>query len=236
MKKFYLTIVLLVITVQLFAQEKDFAFGFRLGASIDWLHPNAEDYEGEGIRGGFAWGFLAEYNFTENYALQSGFNVQYLGGKLSYPEFRIYETDDGMMDSIQGLLTRTYHLQYLQIPVTFKMKTEIKENFFLFGKIGLGTGIRLKAKADDSIDPLNKLEDPYEKDKIDIKDEISFIRESLILGGGAMITLKGTTSMIVELTYDSNLFDNLLGENSVDPSIEQKGSLNFIELGVGVLF
>jgi len=224
MKKILLAGMFVLVSHILTAQYKPVLFGLRTGASIDWMKPDADQYNNEGIKAGFSWGFIADFFWMENYSIQTGFNVQYLYGKLSYPHMR---------DSVTGTLTRNYKLQYIQIPVVLKMQTDVSEKVKLFGKIGIGTGIRLRAKADDIF---SSTEGQTKDTKVDIADEIALFRESFIIGGGVSFALNGSSAVIVDLTFDNGFIDILKGYNNVNTDTKQRGKLSLVELGVGIVF
>jgi hypothetical protein len=228
MKKILPILFFVLIGSQIQAQYKPMLFGFKLGTSMGWVKPNVDGYSSEGIAMGFTWGFIGEFFLMENYAILTGFNVNFNGGKLEYP----YQQEvDGVMT--QGQLHRKYHLKYLQIPLCFKMQTDISDKFRAFGKIGLGTAFNLNAKASDDFD--------YEggtvsTSKKNIDDEVALMRESLIVGGGVEWKLKGSTALILELTYD-NAFNNLLtGEDPGYVASDPKALHNFVEIGAGIVF
>jgi hypothetical protein len=228
MKKILPILLFVLLGSQIHAQYKPMLFGFKLGTSLGWVKPNVDEYSSEGVAMGFTWGFIGEFFLMENYAILTGFNVNFNGGKLEYP----YQKEvDGVMT--QGQLHRKYHLKYLQIPLCFKMQTDISDKFRAFGKIGLGTAFNLNAKASDDFD--------YEggtvsTSKKDINDEIALMRESLIVGGGVEWKLKGSTALILELTYD-NAFNNLLtGEDPGYIASDPKALHNFVEIGAGIVF
>jgi hypothetical protein len=227
-KKILISGLLLLSCLAVTAQYKPMLFGLRAGGSIDWMKPDAEQYSNEGIRMGFSWGFIADFYVMENYSVLTGFNVQYLYGKLRFPHTEIIEGD-----TLSGNLTRKYNLQYIQVPIAFKMQAEVSEKLRLFGKIGLGTAFRLRAKAEDEFTPEGS--GPIESKK-DISEEIALIRESFLIGGGASITLSGSTALLLELTFDNGFVDILKGQNSMNPEIKQKSVLNLVELGVGIVF
>ena len=228
MVKRFLLAGFLLVSLHAAAQYKPIIFGLRAGGSMDWMKPDAEGYAGEGVRLGFSWGFVADFFLMENYAIQSGFNVQYLKGKLSYPA--VYPRE---LDTLTGTLLRRYNLQYIQIPLALKMQAELSETVKLFGKIGLGTAFRLRAKAEDTFTSDGGL---VIDTKEDISGHVSLIRESFLIGGGATFTLNGSTAIIIDLTFDNGFLDILKGSNSFDPDTEHKAVLNFVELGVGIVF
>jgi hypothetical protein len=229
-KKLLPLIVLVVIAFHSQAQYKPMLFGLRVGPTLGWVKPDTEGYTSEGAQMGFTWGFIGEFFLMENYAILTGFNIQFNGGKLSYP-YQMVLGDDNIITT--GTLSRKYNLKYLQIPLCLKMQTELSDKFRLFGKIGLGTAFNLNSKATDEFTYEGGTESSSKKD---INDDIALMRESLIVGGGAEYVIKGSTALIVELTYD-NAFNNMLsGENPALTGSDPKAKLNFVELGIGIVF
>lgn len=228
MKKVLLVLFFLMAFSQLNAQEKPMVFGLRVGGDLSWISPNVTDYESGGVVGGITWGFISEFFLMENYAILTGFNVNFNGGKLEYPA--MMDVNDS---TVMGQLNRNYNLKYLQIPLCFKMQFEVSEKLVAFGKLGVGTAFNLSAKADDDFVYDGGEESTSKKN---ISDDIALMRESLIIGGGVEYKIKGSTAIVVDLTYD-NAFNNLLtGDNPALPDSDIKAKLNFLELGVGIIF
>jgi hypothetical protein len=232
MKKLLILTIALLIGIQLQAQYKPVIFGLRVGANMGWVKPDAEEYVSEGIRMGFTWGFIGEFYLMENYAIQTGFNMNFNGGQMEYPAIMDVPAGDSTM-AVTGQLHRTYHLKYLQIPLCLKMKSEINDKINIFGKIGLGTSFSLGAKADDEFSYAEGTESDSKKD---INDDIALMRESLIVGGGVEFKIKESTALILELTYDNMFNDMLTGDNPATPGTEPKAIHNFVEIGAGIVF
>jgi len=228
MKKILLILAIVIVAVQAQAQYKPVLFGMRVGANLGWVKPEVDDYSNEGPEMGFTWGFIGEFFMMENYAILTGFNVEFLGGKMEYPSVMEIDTVP-----VSGQLHRQYHLKYIQIPLCLKMQTALSDKITIFGKIGLGTSFRLSAKGTDDF--------VYEggvvsASKKNIDDDIAFMRESLIVGGGMELKIKGSTALIFDLTYD-NAFTNLYnGDNTHLPGSDPKAFYNFVELGAGIVF
>jgi len=230
MKKILPVLFFLILASGMQAQYKPILFGLRVGINNGWIKPDTEGFESEGVQVGFTWGFISEFFFMENYAIITGFNVNFNGGKLGYP-YQMEIGNDTVMT--QGRLYRKYNLKYIQIPLCLKMQTDISEKLRIFGKIGIGTAFNLSAKATDEFSYEGGTESYPKKD---IKDDVSLMRESLIVGGGIEWKLKGSTAIIVDLTYD-NEFNNLLtGQNPALSGSNPKAYHNFVELGAGIVF
>jgi hypothetical protein len=225
-KSTILFLLLLSISVQ--AQYKPVVFGIRIAPNIGWLKSDQQNYEGQGIKPGYSWGFVSEFFLMENYAIQTGFNVVNINGGLKYPH-AIADADSSL---IPGTLSRDYMFRYLEIPFTFKMHADIGERSRLFAKIGLGTGFRLRVKAEDTFE----YEGGEEREERTITEDVKLIRNSLIVGGGYQFSIKGSTSLVVEVVYNEGFIDVLKGSNTADPSIDHEAMSKFLELGIGILF
>ena len=227
-RRFILASILVLLTFYLSAQYKPILLGLKVGGSVDWMKPDADNYSSEGIKPGFSWGFVADFFLMENYVIQTGFNVQYLQGKLKYPALQA--TAD---DTISGFLTRSYNLQYIQIPAVLRLQADLSDKIKFFGKLGLGTAFRLRSKAEDEFVGENGVRSSSKKD---ISEDITLIRESLIIGGGAIFALKGSSALTIDLTFDNGFTNVLTGNNQAFPSVKQKATLNLVELGLGIVF
>jgi hypothetical protein len=181
------------------------------------MKPNSDGWEGAGVKAGFDWGFIAEFNFTENHSIATGFNMLFNGGKLKFP---------ATVDGQDGVMTREYFLKYIEVPVTLKMRTNDMNGLRIFGRIGLGTAFKLNAKKIDDFDPevgatTTSIKMNYE--------ETAFIRESLIIGLGTEYELKQGPKLGAELVFN-NGFTNILSEKN------QKATPNYFELAFSVIF
>ena len=228
MKKILPILFFFIIASQLQAQYKPVLFGLRVGANLGWIKPDTEQYSSEGVMMGFTWGFIGEFFMMENYAILTGFNVNFNGGKLEYPSIMDIDTIP-----VAGQLHRQYNLKYIQIPLCLKMQTALSDKITIFGKIGLGTSFRLSAKAtDDFIYPGGEVS----TSKHNIDDDIALMRESLIVGGGIEVKIKESTAVIIDITYDNAFNDMLDGDGTHLSGTDPKAIHNFVELGVGIVF
>jgi hypothetical protein len=221
--------VLIVTATLAKAQYKPVVFGIRFAPNIGWMKTDLQDYSSEGVRPGYSWGFIADFFIMENYAVQTGFNVINMNGVLKYPSAVTFSGDSV---PTFGTLTRLYKFRYIEVPLVFKMQFSASEQSKFFAKIGLGTGFRIKARAEDEFE----YDGGSFTEESDISEDVSLVRNSLIIGGGYQLAFKGSTSLIVELVYNDGFIDVLKGNNAAYPDIEHNASNRFLELGVGVIF
>ena len=231
MKKFIIVFVLvLVFNISGYSQQKPFQFGIKVAPNISWLKPSTDGYESDGSGVGFAWGFIADFAFTENYFVSTGFNAVWNNASLKFP----YK-DETLVK--EGILYREYHLRYLEIPVKLKMKTnKLNDHLKAFGQLGLGSAFKIGAKAKDQFEYMDeggKITTP--EDETNISDEIQLFKASLIVGGGVEYYIDESTLIFVEFNYNNGFTNVLKGENTVDPTLSQ-AQLHYIELAIGVIF
>lgn len=177
------------------------------------MKPNVDNITGNGAKIGFAWGFIAEKNFTENYSITSGFNMLFNGGKLTIKD-------------VASTTNREYFLKYIEIPVSLKMRTNPINGIRYFGRIGFGTAFKIGSKVINEVTPIGGPTTTSVKMNY---DKISFARESLIVGVGGEYELNEGPRIGVELNFN-NGFTNILTEKN------QKAMPNFFELAFSILF
>jgi hypothetical protein len=142
--KRYLTLFLLLLTGQLFAQDAGSPYyGFRLGLTahptLGWVRP--EVGKSEGIALGFAYGLMADFNFAENYSFATGLTITTINGK---------STELGPMSMVANAqpvaYDMRYRLQYIEVPLTLKLKTNKIGDLRWYGQFGLSNDFNIGAK------------------------------------------------------------------------------------------
>ncbi len=217
MKKIVFTFLIMVVVMPtlLASDTPPFRFGLKASPNISWMRPETRDYESQGARMGFSYGAIGDFHLGGNYALSTGLNITYTGGRLSYP------VDEGRKE-------RTYKLQYLELPLTVKMRTDEIGYITYYGKFGFGAGANLRATADD------RLANITEED-VDIKRDTPLMRASLIIGLGIEYSLGGNTALVGGLTFNNGFTNVLQGRNEVSDRKKSAVS-NYLEITFGVMF
>ena len=134
-KTILLAIFALAAAFQAGAQDRKLNFGFKVAPAIAWL--NIDDnpsYEADGSVPKCNWGFFGAWNFTENIALVSGFNVNYPGGNYV---------------SKTSANTGKIRLREFEIPAALQMKTGDISDFKFYVQIGLAAAYIFSAKDKD---------------------------------------------------------------------------------------
>ncbi len=216
MKKLGITLIIgLAFCAHTVAQ--DFRFGLKVAPALAWLKPDTKGIEGNGSKLGFSYGIMTDFNFTDNYAFATGLDITYRGGSL---KFVTNDTTSSISD-----LT----LQYVEIPLTMKMKTNEIGYMTYFAQFGFAPGVLIKARSDNETKIGNTT--TVAKDNDIIKD-ISPVNISLLISVGTEYSLGGSTSILAGVTFNNGFIDVLKDKDG----FQGKAIANYIALNVGVLF
>lgn len=253
MKKIILVFAGAIVSLLASAQDEGFRIGFKFNPNVSWLRPDAKEITNNGTVLRFGFALNVDKLFTTNYAIGTGINISQGGGELVYLESTTKENVPVILER-----TRNYKLQYAEIPVTLKLRTNEIGYITYWGQFGLGLGMNIRSKGDDAVDyKLFKSETDwlesdlasFTEEDIDIKDDIAIFRASLIVGGGIEYNISGTTSILAGVTFN-NGFTNVLNKKGVktdeadSPVFEDREPVlyklkavgNYIEFNIGVLF
>jgi hypothetical protein len=252
MKKINTLILFCFLTGLSFAQDGNsssskFRLGFKASPNLSWFSSDNGNVTASEKSLQFGYGLNFDIFFTENYAIGTGFNINNMGGTLSY--FKKYENGDdieiGTGTSITGAtqiaeITRDITLKYIQIPLTLKLKTNEIGYITYWGQFGLGLNMNMKALSNDEIDymyyqtndgsglsALNVSGRSNESfAKVDIKDDdINIFSSNLILAAGIEYSLSGNTSLLAGFTFQ-NGFTDVLKSKGIAKEAGNMPSLN----------
>ena len=188
-----------------FAQAQDdskFDFGLKISPTYAWIKSDTKSsFKNDGGKIGFAYGLVANVNFAKNYALCTGVDVTYRGGKAK----SVIDDSTSYASSLS--------LQYIEIPITLKLKTNEIGYLTYFGKFGFAPGLNIKAKDGSQ----------------SVKSSIVPFNASLIIGLGAQYSLGGKTALLLGLTYNNGFLDFVKGSTA-------KAETNFVALELGIMF
>jgi hypothetical protein len=176
------------------AQDNKFNFGLKISPTVAWFK-GSENLDNDGSKIGFAYGLMADFNFSNNYAFGTGIDVTYRGGKLKYQDTYKLKTV----------------LQYIELPITLKLKTNEIGYMTYFGRVGFAPGINIKTDGDFK------------------KSDINPINMALIVGLGAQYSLGGKTALLMGITFNNGFLD-------VVKEKDAKAISNFLALDLGVMF
>src|SRR5690606_30376467 len=211
MKKQLLSALVLVLPFLASAQTTidNVQLGFTATPNIGWLRFNDDDAgtSSDGGRIGFSYGVLGDFSLAQNqnYYFATAFTVTTINGKANI------QTDASLSNPI-------YKIQYIEVPLTLKLKSNPQETGRFYGQFGLGTGIKIGAKQGGIAG----------SDDVNISKKINNFRLSLIAGGGAEWQIDKNMALLTGLTFNNGFTDIL------DRSGNAKSS--YIAFNLGILF
>ncbi len=236
MKQLLVLLFLIFGVGELTAQNK-LRLGLTASPNIGWINPDTRGVDSDGSRLGFKYGVIVDYSFAENYALSTGAFINHMGGKIKFPE-EISSNSFGSSESV-------VKLQYVDLPISLKLRTNEIGYITYFGQIGFEGSINIGAKTDlKSFDSNGK--EVFSADNEKISDEIKLFRASLVVGIGAEYNISGNTSIVGGLSFHNgftNIFDFDVPKTDKNGQLlttgetqKVKANNNFISLDIGVLF
>ena len=217
MQKYILSIIMVLLPCQIFAQGLSFSVVFDPQAT--WMNSDSKRVERSGNNFGMGGGLVMDRFFAENYAVSTGLFILGTGGSLTFLDSLDLQTGTSR-DTLPPGSSLRYKLQYLTIPISLKLKSnEIGYSRF-FAHLGINAGFNVKATGgvdNNSISGEN------------ISDEISLMMINYFIGGGLEYSLGGNTALIAGVYWTSGINDI-----STDP--DYGVNINSVSLRLGVKF
>jgi opacity protein-like surface antigen len=201
---------LLIMTGSAFGQapNSNLHFGLKLSPMLSWTNSDIEGLEDDGSAIGFTYGLMMDFDFTSNYAISTGIELSHRKGKTK-----------------NDSLSFKYNLQYIDLPVALKLRTNEIGYITYYGKFGFIPGINVKATYDleSSTDLV------ADDDDVKFSSDINAFNLGLIVGGGIHYGLSGNTAIMVELLYNNGFIDILKEDGN-------QLKTSYVALNLGVYF
>lgn len=250
-KKNCLLIFIFLISIGLVAQDavatKNTQFSFRVSPNLTWSKVKSGPVQGDGTGLGFSYGLMADFNFSQNYFLSIEALATSMRNRIVSKD-SLYQGENGV-GSYYSNVKQDYKLQYVQLPISLKMKTNYINGMRYFFQAGIAPGVLYSRNVTTSASPSLPKEgewyspnaDATDKDKGDFQEDpsnpesqafinnIGRFRASLIIGAGIEYKLSGNTALTAGLRWD-NGFTDIYRDKNTD------GINNYLGLSVGILF
>lgn len=195
-------------------------FGVFVAPTMSWMRPSAakdgdQTQKSGGSKIGFMYGLMGDYNFTSNYAIALGLQVNSTGGKI--------ETENPKADYLWANKTSVdYTLQYLEVPLALKLKTDRMGKICFFGQAGLTIGFNISKKFTyEIVQERNAMADTTystgEKEKITGKiTSIAPIVFQMNVGGGMQYSIGPKLDAYVGLFFNNGFAPNITDPTKFD--------------------
>ena len=230
MRKTLLIISLVtMITMSGNAQFKNARFGIKLGPTVDWANSGSTATQNGGIGIGFNLGLVYDHYLSNNIAVSSGVNCNFLRMKYSFTDVR--KIDD-FLEEANVMVNRRLKATNIEIPLKLKVKVDVVDSFNAYVEAGGGLSFNSKDLGKDEYS-YNWVS--YEgQSYVDCTDQYRPLQFSMVFGLGAEYEINRNLSAFAQLTFDhafSNAFNSSLAK--------QTGSIlrnNYVGIEAGIMF
>ncbi|MCZ4225041.1 porin family protein [Pedobacter rhodius] len=224
MKRISTILIFSFLSISVWAQNfSERGYGFRLGLTatptIGWIKP--EQGKSIGIGLGFSYGLMGDFNFAPNYSFSTALTITTINGKSTEVNVMPYNGISSTTAPVAYNLK--YKLQYIELPLTIKLKTLKADGKRWYGQFGLSNAFNISAKQDAVRN------NTAVGDNQNISDYTKFYRAGLVIGGGGEFDISGNTSILAGLTFN-NGFTNITS----DPNRDTRN--HYLALNFGLFF
>jgi len=213
-----------------------FTGGIMINPFVAWSNANVDDptknkVTSSGAQIGFAYGLLGEFFFNNNYGISLNPRVSSYNSDFQYyPDIK--NSPDASVD-------RNVSLQYIDVPICLKMRTNEVGYMKYFAQVGLMPGVKLAAKAD--IDTAYNATTHGTVKGLNVTNDVNLFMMSFVIGIGAEYALGGTTAIVGSITWN-NGFTNVWAKKDDNFTSNPPVFSNFnsppsnISLNIGIKF
>lgn len=223
-----LTVLGVLVGSTLMAQREFKGRSVRLGFKIDpvfsnTLKPFENGVQKDGSRFGVNYGLMADVMFSDGRgAFATGLEVVHASGSLLYKDNNkgLYRAEAAGAEQ-----KYTVKLQYLQIPISVKLKTNENNGFRWWGQFGTYMGALLGSRLDYSYGSKSE-------DNIKIMNKTNKVNLGLLLGAGGEYRVAEKTDLYFGLGFENGFTDITSNKDWKDGKV----ALNRWALRLGVFF
>jgi len=194
-------------------------FSVHVDPQFAWFSSDDESTVPNGSIFHLQAGLQMDYFFAENYAFALGVSINNLGGNLLYNDSTEFSSKGEPVQVVPGQDVKQ-NLQYIDIPIGLKLKTEELGYATFFFQLGFNPMININAKGTS---------DAASMDKDDIRDNINLFCLGYHAGAGVEYKLGGNTAVIGGIRWTSGLTD-------VTDNDRANVKMNAISVHLGILF
>ncbi len=196
------------------------SFSVHADPQFAWFGSTNDDkIEADGAIFHIQAGLQMDYYFADNYAFIVGFGINNLGGKLLYSDSTEYISNEKNLVVEPGQQMKM-NLQYLDIPLGLKLKTEELGYATFFLQLGFNPMFNINARLSS---------DDVDYDKEDIHKSVNVFNLGYHVGAGVEYRLGGNTAAIGGIRWTSGL-------TNVTENDGSSLNTNTISINLGIIF
>lgn len=189
---------------QYYQRDKNLSLGLTFSPNIAWLSYEDSDSYNASNQVGSSYGLLADIGFARNYYFSTGLFINTLKSQVDPTATN------------KDFVPRTYRLQYAEVPLAIKLKSNDNGQNRFYGQFGFTAGIKVSGK--------EKLDKASKYSAISGDD---IFRLGLIIGTGMEWRISNGLSAITGIAYN-NGFTRTLKQGSP--------RLSNVSFNLGLLF
>lgn len=213
--------------------------GFKASPNLSWLRILEGKVSNKSLKPSFSYGLMGDVMIAKN-------PNYWLSTELLITSFPVSAKSVDTLYSKQSPYANAefnYKLQYIQIPVSLKLKTGEIGRLSYWGQFGLASSLMIRNKLTTLSNPdvyagqANSHTPNAESSDIydftgganSFEDNVLTLRASMIMGAGIEAKISGKSSFVAGLRFDNGITD-LFWDKKVD------GRNNYLGLQVGIFF
>ena len=216
-------------------EESNFRFGLHFSPNMTWVRPETRLLNAEAAGYGFGYGLMIERKIGTNYFFSTGFGVSQLrySSSIDRTEYQLLNGSSGFFNNP----VYEYKVQYFDVPMTVKMRTNQMGAVRIYGQFGLSAGFLFQSQARVNNLPsvfdqeeyffINRIED-YRADNT-VNDRVTLLRTGILFGAGIEYLLSGETHLTVGFQLNNPLTDAYRGDELI-------GKTPSMALNLGIFF
>lgn len=233
-------------------EEKQELNSLRMGLSVapilSWFSPEGEGNSivADGSRFAIKYGLHMDFRLTgnENYYFSTGLFMVNAGGSLSH--------DNAIRAVEGGPLVRSrrdvdWRINYLTIPLTFKLMTnEIGYNRY-FARVGFDAGVAVNSRFDSSDRLLSNPSAVFSRENADGSSLTRFYRFGLHIEAGMEYNIGANTNLVISLEWNNGLNNTFSRDNRLPTGTDEAANvqlsgerataaINILALNLGIYF
>ncbi len=199
--KFLIISALLLCSMSVSAQYRDYAVGLKMGPSWNWMSSGQETTVNNQTLVSFNYGLVVDKFFAERFAISSGLMVNHVRGNYDFHSKR--STLDGVMTEYEVNVHRNLKATYLCLPVLLKVKLVDLGAVCCYVQGGVDLGFRLNAQAKDAY--LIGVYHQNDEDYSDARKEFKMFHSSFDLGLGTEYKVTNSIKVFGQFVYNRAL-------------------------------
>lgn len=225
MKKLLVIFVSTLLVSQAFSQK--IRMGLTASPQLSWLTSDVSKIASDGVQMGFNFGMQTDFFFSDRYSITSGIMINNTGGSLIYNDSLRFKTSDAELQMDPGATVK-YKIQYIDIPLAFRMESNQIGYFVYYAQFGITNHIRVGASA--NIEGAQGVSN-ISVDGSGCKDEVNLFNMGYNIGAGANYYFSKNTAITLGILYTNGFIDV-----TSNKSFDDAAMLKSFTLKIGLLF